>query len=92
MPVAGLPIQVIRTYDSRDKRSGDFGVGWTLGISNVRLEKSANVGKLWDETVTGTVIPNYCLQATRQKTVTITFPDGKQYRFNTVTTPSCQTF
>ena len=26
----GLPITVVRTYDSRNKQMGDFGVGWTL--------------------------------------------------------------
>jgi hypothetical protein len=31
-PVARLTIQVIRSYDSREKRHGDFGIGWTLGI------------------------------------------------------------
>jgi hypothetical protein len=49
--LAGLPIQVSRSYDSRDKRKGDFGVGWTLGIKNVRLEKSGIIGKAWVETV-----------------------------------------
>jgi hypothetical protein len=36
--VAGLPIEIIRLYDSRDKRVGDFGAGWQLGIKNVRLK------------------------------------------------------
>ncbi len=36
VPLAGLPIQVIRTYDSRDQRPGDFGIGWTLDIKNAR--------------------------------------------------------
>jgi len=30
VPLSGLPITVIRNYDSRDKKIGDFGVGWTL--------------------------------------------------------------
>ena len=32
VPMAGLPIQVIRSYDSRDSRVGDFGTGWSLAI------------------------------------------------------------
>jgi YD repeat-containing protein len=90
VPVAGLPIQVVRTYDSRDKRQGDLGVGWTLGIKNVRVEKSGILGKLWDETFTPGILPKYCLDPTRPKTVTITFPDGRQYRFNAVPSPQCQ--
>lgn len=81
---------MIRTYDSRDKRKGDFGAGWTLGIKNVRVEKSGILGKLWDETITPGILPKFCLEPTRPKTVTITFPDGKQYRFNAVPTPKCQ--
>jgi hypothetical protein len=27
VPVAGMPIRVTRTYDSRDKQPGDFGYG-----------------------------------------------------------------
>jgi hypothetical protein len=45
VPVGTLPITLTRTYDSRDKRVGDFGVGWTLGISNVRVEKTHALGK-----------------------------------------------
>src|SRR5262249_2475639 len=90
IPVTGLPITIVRTYDSRDKRVGDFGVGWTLSLTNVRIEKTGTIGKLWDETVTQTVIPQYCLQPTKAKHVTITFPDGKQYKFQAVTSPGCQ--
>src|SRR5215467_8059792 len=90
IPVAGLPITIVRTYDSRDKRVGDFGVGWTLSLTNVRVEKTGIIGKLWDETVTNDLIPQYCLQPTHAKYVTITFPDGKQYKFQAVTSPGCQ--
>jgi len=44
IPVAGIPMQVIRTCDSRDKRVGDFGVGWTLGLKNIRLPKNRTIG------------------------------------------------
>ena len=40
VPLPGLPITVTRTYDSRDKRVGDFGVGWTLSVANVRVQKT----------------------------------------------------
>jgi hypothetical protein len=33
-----MPIQVVRTYVSRDKRVGEFGVGWQLSFSDVRVE------------------------------------------------------
>jgi RHS repeat-associated protein len=90
VPVAGLPIQLIRTYDSRDKRIGDFGIGWTLGIRNVRLEKSVELGRYWREISSGGSFPNYCLQPGRANIVTITFPDGRVYKFQATTVKQCQ--
>lgn len=90
VPVAGLPIQLIRTYDSRDKRPGDFGVGWTLSIKNVRLEKSVELGRYWREIVAPGAIPQYCLQPTRSNVVTITFPGDRVYKFQATTTKQCQ--
>jgi RHS repeat-associated protein len=90
VPVAGLPIQIIRTYDSRDKRAGDFGVGWRLHISNVRLEKSVELGRYWRENIVPGALPQYCLQATRPNIVTVTFPGEKVYKFQATTTKQCQ--
>jgi RHS repeat-associated protein len=91
VPVPGVPIQLIRTYDSRDKRVGDFGVGWTLGFKNVRLEKSVELGAHWRQIVMGGVLPQYCLQPTRPNIVTITFPDDRVYKFQATTARQCQT-
>lgn len=92
VPVAGLPIQITRTYDSRDKRVGDFGVGWTMSIASVRLEKTAVIGQHWAETVSGGAFPTYCLQETKPHIITITFPGGRVYKFKATTTPQCQRF
>ncbi|HYG77635.1 MAG TPA: DUF6531 domain-containing protein, partial [Planctomycetota bacterium] len=80
--VSGIPIQVTRTYDSRDKRNGDFGVGWRVGIADVRLEKTGNLGRGWQQSgdFSG-FLQKYTLQATKSHKVTITFPDGKVYKF-----------
>jgi len=42
---AGLPVTVERTYDSRDKQMGDFGVSWTLSIADfdLREDEARNV-------------------------------------------------
>jgi hypothetical protein len=92
VPVGTLPITLTRTYDSRDKRVGDFGVGWTLGISNVRVEKTHALGKYWSQTSTGGWFPSYCLEPTKAAFVTITFPDGKVFKFRTGVEPGCQQF
>ncbi|HEV3470216.1 MAG TPA: RHS repeat-associated core domain-containing protein [Pyrinomonadaceae bacterium] len=90
VPVAGLPVQLLRTYDSRDKRVGDFGVGWTLSIRNVRLEKSVELGRHWRGIITPGTLPQYCLQPSRPNIVTITFPDDRVYKFQATTAKQCQ--
>ena len=38
IPLAGIPIQVTRTFDSRNAgREGDFGFGWTMGVRDARI-------------------------------------------------------
>jgi PKD repeat protein len=92
VPLPGLPITVTRTYDSRDKRVGDFGVGWTLTSGNVRVQKTGGaIGKGWDEEQNWSgFFPTYCLQPTKQHTVTVTFPDGRIYKFQAASSPVCQ--
>ncbi|HEX3153308.1 MAG TPA: Ig-like domain-containing protein, partial [Candidatus Angelobacter sp.] len=94
VPLPGLPITVTRTYDSRDKRVGDFGVGWTLSVANVRVQKTGGaIGTGWDEEVQWSgFFPTYCLQPVKNHTVSVTFPDGKVYKFQAVSTPQCQQF
>jgi hypothetical protein len=43
---SGLPIEVISTYDSRDKSAGDFGPGWNASLRNIRVESSGTLGKV----------------------------------------------
>lgn len=92
VPVTGLPIEVVRTYDSRDRgHIGDFGYGWTLSVKNIRVEKTSTAGKYWQENVQGIFglqPPSYSLQATRSATVSLTFPNGKVCRFKPIFTPS----
>lgn len=47
VPVSGLPIQVIRNYDSRDKRRGDFGAGWTLALRQGSYRNYRKPGQGW---------------------------------------------
>jgi len=91
VPVAGIPIQVVRTYDSRDKGVGDFGIGWRLSLANLRLQKSRNLGLSWNETVTvAGLLPEYCLQPNNPAVVTVRFPDGRVYSFQETTSQPCQ--
>ena len=91
VPVSGIPIQIIRSYDSRDKGQGDFGIGWRLSLANIRVQKSRSLGPNWQETQTSTgFLPQYCLFATDNKIVTVTFPDGRVFTFQTGGASQCQ--
>jgi RHS repeat-associated protein len=90
VPVAGLPIEVVRSYDSRDNRNGDFGVGWQLGIKSARVEKTGVLGFSWLETVSSGAIPTYCLEPGRPHKVAVTFGDGKVFKFQATTAIHCQ--
>ncbi len=81
VPVAGQPIRVTRTYDSRDTRKGDFGYGWRLDVSNVRVQTAATLGLAWYGTVSASAFATYCLQPTAPPVVTLTFPDGRVQEF-----------
>lgn len=93
--MVGLPLEVVRTYDSRDKLVGDFGVGWTLNLSDVRLEESVPPGDIWqsDLDVPGGILPffSYCLNPSQAHVVTITFPDDTVFNFQpTISPDNCQ--
>lgn len=90
VPVAGFPIQVTRTYDTRDTRTGDFGAGWTLGLSNIHVQKSVVLGANWEETETQGFLPTFCMQPTRAPLVTVSFPDGKLFKFQASLNSQCQ--
>jgi RHS repeat-associated protein len=91
VPVSGIPIQIIRSYDSRDKGPGDFGIGWRLSLANIRVQKSRSLGPNWQETQNfGGFLPSYCLFATDNKIVTVTFPDGRVFTFQAGGTQQCQ--
>ncbi|MCQ2473205.1 MAG: cellulose binding domain-containing protein [Saccharofermentans sp.] len=48
LPVAGLPVNIYRTYDSRQKdQLGDFGYGWTMSFGGPTIHVSADLGKGW---------------------------------------------
>ncbi|MBU1909245.1 MAG: hypothetical protein KJ726_04280, partial [Verrucomicrobia bacterium] len=98
VPLAGIPIQVIRTYDSRSAiagREGDFGVGWTLSLKDVRLQKNRPIGERWFQEITGFVgglgIPIYGMSPRRDRIVTVTLPDNQVQRFRAVFNPTPQT-
>src|SRR6185312_14672330 len=49
------------------------------------------IGSGWEEDQNWSgFFPTYCLQPLKNHTVSVTFPDGKVYKFQAVNTPQCQ--
>jgi len=96
IPVPGLPLQVTRTYDSRAAAAGiegDFGIGWTMDLRNVRLQKNRSLSRNWVQSTTGSpwdLSLVYHLDAVNPRIVTITFPDGRVEKFQLMPDPMHQ--
>ena len=90
IPVTGIPITVSRTYDSRDKGSHDFGIGWTVDIQNTKLDENRIPGEGWPQYKSGGAFGQYCLQGDTEHYVTVNLPDGRIEEFDMVLTPNCQ--
>ena len=65
-----------RTYDSRDKQQGDFGVGWRIGLKSLRIGHSRSRAG-WRVDKNGAT---YVLEPGADRFVTVTLPDGRSRR------------
>jgi RHS repeat-associated protein len=90
VPLAGLPIEVKRTYDSRDKGRGDFGIGWRLELSRIKVDENMAMGADWSATRSGGLFPTYCVEPSRPHRVSVRLPDGRLLEFEPSVTPQCQ--
>ncbi len=88
VPLSGIPIQITRTYDSRDKRTGEFGVGWSLGIKALRVSASGVQGTGWEVFQAGTA---FGLVAGTDHFVSVALPNGKVETFDLRVTPTTST-
>ncbi|MDC8014006.1 putative Ig domain-containing protein [Tahibacter soli] len=92
--VAGIPVRVTRTYDTRRaKESLDFGYGWTVDYNNVRVHESRKLGFGWSliEYRNG-FFSNWCVLPNGNPIVSVTMPDGDVQRFKAKAHPECQMF
>ena len=90
-PVAGLPVTVLRTYDSRRREETlDFGHGWSVDYQNVRLQESRDIGFSWTliEEDLG-LFSQWCVRPNGDPTVTVRLPDGEVESFVARAVPEC---
>ena len=78
VPLAGVPIEIRRTYDSGRLVSGDFGVGWTLDVGAGAFEQTHAAGEGWD--FQGNCVLTHDFLETQSHRVTIRMGDDG-YRF-----------
>ena len=90
VPLGGVPIQVLRTYDSRNKSEGDFGFGWRLDIASARVHESKKLGTRWVGVRRGGLFFEGCIEADRPARVTVRLSDGRLYEFEPFV-PECET-
>ena len=75
---AGLPVTIIRGYDSRDRNvSGDFGYGWNISTCSATITKSCNLSEGWIKS--GTSSATY--SAPKPHIVSINWGNGKVEKF-----------
>ena len=85
VPVVGIPITLVRTYDSRVKTRETFGVGWTLAVTRGSYRHNRTPGRGWiirDQPVLGDVLP--CIggsQETLSHLTDIRLSERESYRF-----------
>lgn len=94
VPLAGLPITINRTYDSRRKSEvGDFGYGWDLDYNLVKTEKSRELGSQWqlNEFSSGPLgaLRDFCVQPVGDILVNVTLPNDEVERFKVKASPEC---
>lgn len=85
LPVSGYQMQVQRVYDSFDKASGDFGVGWHVQVANLRMAPNRTLGAAGWTQYNSFCALGLCLTAFRNsgpRDVTVTWPDGRTEVFD----------
>jgi RHS repeat-associated protein len=92
LPMAGMPIRVTRTYDTRRRNERlDFGFGWSVDYQNIRLTESRAPGYSWTlVSERNGFFGNWCVRPNGDPIVAVTAPDGKLLKFRAKAMPECQ--
>jgi len=83
--IAGFPVRVLRTYDTKDSRIGDFGVGWRLELSGPRATPNNRLGHGgWSTEPFGFPFTQFRFNTSVPHFVTVTSPGGRVEVFDLV--------
>lgn len=93
IPLAGIPIQVIRGYDTRRRfNEGDFGYGWTLSVKSYpKIQKNRPEGESWNQTYhPGHGYSYYALEGLESHAISVTLANGRTLEFDFAPSPNFQ--
>jgi RHS repeat-associated protein len=85
VPVNGFQMEVRRVYDSIDKHTGDFGVGWHVDLANFRVSTNRQLGAGGWSQYNSFCGVGLCLTAFKTSAphfVMVVFPDGHSEIFD----------
>ena len=90
LPVAGLPVEVYRTYDSRQRNEmGDFGYGWNMSIGGPEVSVSGDFYNGWSQQSRSLgIVPEYYWVEEHPHQIYIDWGNGQSETFNIVLSPS----
>ena len=83
LPIHGLPLSVVRTYDSREKdRSGRFGFGWDMKLTKATLSENGTPGSKWTMTRSSNGwLKGYTMVQDKPHEVVVHWGNGKTDKF-----------
>ena len=86
VPVAGIPITIERTYDSRVKAGRDLGIGWSLDVRQGKYTNNREPGDGWSVLPSGGFINEPCFTAAEEKShvTEIRLSERESYEFRTI--------
>jgi RHS repeat-associated protein len=79
IPLSGIPLAIHRIYDSRDKKTGDFGAGWRLEIHQGSYRNNRTPGDGWQ--LGQRFLPCDTIREASSHLTTIRLSDREIYRF-----------
>ena len=86
--VSGIPLQVNRNYDNRNKTSGDFGYGWNLGMQSIRITLNNPLYQGYNQVQRGNKLSTtYYIEQTLNHDITVTYGDGTSDKFSLKLSP-----
>jgi RHS repeat-associated protein len=88
IPVNGLPLTIVRTYDSLNPNTADFGYSWTYSLQDLNIEFDE------ERAETAEFFPNdpfshetFSMRIGGGRDVTLTLPDGRRTTFTYTMVP-----